>query len=166
VRRRALECTVRAGEMLYLPSAWWHEVTSEAEGGRSLSLNFWFRAEWPSSTLRRPHAEGAVHATAHTSPTGRFHAHITRPPAGGVVFGGLQLAGVRFDWARGLPEVWAGMASAGMASQHGRRHQRVHGMHIDAHLPKAGGTSRSRLRRLSLRCAPPPTAKWGSTSRR
>ena len=60
VRRRALECTVRAGEMLYLPSAWWHEVTSEGDAGRSLSLNFWFRAEWPRGTLRHLTAEAAA----------------------------------------------------------------------------------------------------------
>ena len=81
VRSRALECTVRAGEMLYLPSAWWHEVTSEAEAGRSLSLNFWFRAEWPRSTLRCQHVMsmawhgmawhvgGVVHGTVHTAHT-------------------------------------------------------------------------------------------------
>ena len=58
--RRALECMVRAGEMLYLPSAWWHEVTSEGDAGRSLSLNFWFRAEWPRGTLRHLTAEAAA----------------------------------------------------------------------------------------------------------
>ena len=64
-RARALACTVSAGEMLYLPSAWWHEVDSVAApggggdggGGRSLSLNWWFRAEWPRGTLRHLTAE-------------------------------------------------------------------------------------------------------------
>ena len=46
--------------MLYLPSAWWHEVTSEGDAGRSLSLNFWFRAEWPRGTLRHLTAEAAA----------------------------------------------------------------------------------------------------------
>ena len=40
------ETTVRAGEILYLPAGWFHEVTSfddEAEaGGGHLALNYWF----------------------------------------------------------------------------------------------------------------------------
>ena len=55
------------GQLLFLPSAWWHEVDTSPsdhhptpsldEGGalldhRALSINFWFRAEWPRQTLR------------------------------------------------------------------------------------------------------------------
>eukprot|EP00966_Prymnesium_polylepis_P055593 1285796-Prymnesium_polylepis.1 len=62
---RAFACSVHEGEMLFLPSGWWHEVDTEGGAtssagrgngddalGRSLSINFWFRAEWPRETLR------------------------------------------------------------------------------------------------------------------
>lgn len=59
---------VAQGEMLFLPSAWWHEVDtfasempssspSPSPTGRALSINFWFRAEWPTTTLRQLEAE-------------------------------------------------------------------------------------------------------------
>eukprot|EP00929_Paragymnodinium_shiwhaense_P071270 TRINITY_DN36242_c0_g7_i1.p2 TRINITY_DN36242_c0_g7~~TRINITY_DN36242_c0_g7_i1.p2 ORF type:complete len:381 (+),score=62.21 TRINITY_DN36242_c0_g7_i1:183-1325(+) len=35
---RRMECEVRAGEMLYLPAGWWHEVTSY---GQNIAVNFW-----------------------------------------------------------------------------------------------------------------------------
>jgi len=33
-----LECTVEAGEMLFIPNGWWHEVTSY---GVHIALNIW-----------------------------------------------------------------------------------------------------------------------------
>eukprot|EP01103_Thecamoeba_quadrilineata_P014836 TRINITY_DN4524_c0_g1_i2.p1 TRINITY_DN4524_c0_g1~~TRINITY_DN4524_c0_g1_i2.p1 ORF type:complete len:319 (-),score=68.26 TRINITY_DN4524_c0_g1_i2:93-1049(-) len=38
--------TLRAGEMLYLPSYWWHQVTSL--GNNNIAVNYWFH---PSSSL-------------------------------------------------------------------------------------------------------------------
>ena len=39
-----LECTVRAGQMLYLPAGWFHEVTSFSTGGDEphMAFNYWF----------------------------------------------------------------------------------------------------------------------------
>ena len=40
----AFECELKAGEQLYLPCGWFHEVRSygdSAEGGH-LALNYWF----------------------------------------------------------------------------------------------------------------------------
>ena len=73
-RQRALDCTVQEGEMLFLPSAWWHEVESHAVEGRSLSLNWWFKAEWPRKTLHAVSAE--VEAPGgHLAPTQRAPAY-------------------------------------------------------------------------------------------
>ena len=57
--------------MLFLPSAWWHEVESHAAEGRSLSLNWWFRAEWPRQTLRTVAAEVPDLALAQRAPAYR-----------------------------------------------------------------------------------------------
>ena len=41
---RSLECELKAGEMLYMPCGWFHEVRSYSnskEGGH-LALNYWF----------------------------------------------------------------------------------------------------------------------------
>jgi len=33
-------CQVEAGDMLYLPTSWWHQVYNH---GRNVAINFWFR---------------------------------------------------------------------------------------------------------------------------
>lgn len=44
----AITCTVEAGQTLYLPAGWWHEVTSQGAGGSKdapgehMALNHWF----------------------------------------------------------------------------------------------------------------------------
>lgn len=44
----AITCTVEAGQTLYLPAGWWHEVTSQGAGdskdapGEHMALNHWF----------------------------------------------------------------------------------------------------------------------------
>ncbi|KFM28406.1 JmjC domain-containing protein 4 [Auxenochlorella protothecoides] len=44
----AITCTVEAGQTLYLPAGWWHEVTSQGFGGSKdapgehMALNHWF----------------------------------------------------------------------------------------------------------------------------
>ena len=38
-----LECTVERGDVLYLPSFWWHEVQSSPdEFGKNIAVNFWY----------------------------------------------------------------------------------------------------------------------------
>ncbi len=46
-RARAVRCTLREGETLYIPAYWHHEVRSRAaaEGELNVALNFWFRNE-------------------------------------------------------------------------------------------------------------------------
>ena len=41
---RALECELQAGQMLYLPCGWFHEVRSygNSKDGGHLALNYWF----------------------------------------------------------------------------------------------------------------------------
>lgn len=43
-KEAAFECEVAAGDMLYLPAGWFHEVTSfgELETGGHLAFNYWF----------------------------------------------------------------------------------------------------------------------------
>jgi len=44
-----LEVTLEAGEVLYLPSRWWHHVRSLE---RSLSVNFWWARGWLALVVR------------------------------------------------------------------------------------------------------------------
>ena len=37
---QATTVTLGAGDLLYVPPYWWHQVTSR---GRSLAVNFWYR---------------------------------------------------------------------------------------------------------------------------
>ena len=40
-----IACTIDAGDVLYVPSFWWHEVISEARAGTpNLAVNFWYKA--------------------------------------------------------------------------------------------------------------------------
>ena len=43
-RKRRLEVDLQAGEMLYIPAGWFHEVRSRADGtdGAHIALNYWF----------------------------------------------------------------------------------------------------------------------------
>ena len=49
-------CTIDAGDVLYIPSFWWHEVISEAAAGTpNLAVNFWYtarRARLASGSLK------------------------------------------------------------------------------------------------------------------
>lgn len=42
--QEAVECDLEAGQMLYLPCGWFHEVRSygSSEEGGHLALNYWF----------------------------------------------------------------------------------------------------------------------------
>jgi hypothetical protein len=77
---RMAECEVSAGEMLYLPAGWFHEVSSH--GGEHCALNYWFhppdrtdyeqpyskagfwRREWREVQARTLRAQKAMQATA------------------------------------------------------------------------------------------------------
>ena len=52
--QKAVECELEAGQMLYLPCGWFHEVRSygsSKEGGH-LALNYWFHP--PDNTDPEP----------------------------------------------------------------------------------------------------------------
>ena len=51
---------LRAGEMLFLPAGWWHEVVSlNDEGGAShLAVNYWFHPPSAGGTALKPYADG------------------------------------------------------------------------------------------------------------
>ena len=42
-KTRRMECTIRPGDILYMPAFWWHEVQSypDAKQHRNLAVNFW-----------------------------------------------------------------------------------------------------------------------------
>lgn len=42
-RARRLECTLRPGDVLFMPAFWWHEVQSrpDPKERRNLAVNFW-----------------------------------------------------------------------------------------------------------------------------
>ncbi|KAK4687834.1 peptidyl-lysine (3S)-dioxygenase / protease, partial [Tremellales sp. Uapishka_1] len=43
---RPLRVTVQAGETLYLPSGWWHQVSQDAgPGGIAVAVNYWYPSE-------------------------------------------------------------------------------------------------------------------------
>ena len=44
-----VQTEVRAGEVLYLPAGWFHEVTSTGDGetNRHMALNYWFHPPAP-----------------------------------------------------------------------------------------------------------------------
>lgn len=42
-RKPTMECSIGPGEVLYLPSFWWHEVISYPDAdGRNIALNYWY----------------------------------------------------------------------------------------------------------------------------
>jgi Cupin-like domain len=56
-RSRRIEVTLKAGEMLYLPAGWFHEVRSSAETGSGhMALNYWFHPPDALSSFDRPYS--------------------------------------------------------------------------------------------------------------
>ncbi|XP_068707148.1 bifunctional peptidase and (3S)-lysyl hydroxylase JMJD7-like [Montipora foliosa] len=55
---RALNCTINEGDVLFMPSYWWHEVQSypSKKEARNLAVNFWyepfFTKEFPCATCK------------------------------------------------------------------------------------------------------------------
>ena len=60
-RARPGLCTLTAGEILYLPAGWFHEVTSLPQGGHSRhhALNFWYMPPTANSTSSFPYLGGS-----------------------------------------------------------------------------------------------------------
>ena len=58
-----IECTLRAGEMLYLPAGWFHEVSSFGASTESsaqpqhMALNYWFHPP-DNDSFERPYKSG------------------------------------------------------------------------------------------------------------
>lgn len=58
-----IECTLRAGEMLYLPAGWFHEVSSFGTSTESsvqpqhMALNYWFHPP-DNDSFERPYKSG------------------------------------------------------------------------------------------------------------
>jgi jumonji domain-containing protein 7 len=54
----SLECTIRPGDVLYLPSFWWHEVVSspDPDSSRNIAVNYWYdpvlTKEFPCDTCK------------------------------------------------------------------------------------------------------------------
>eukprot|EP00887_Chlorella_sp_A99_P000675 scaffold5.g675.t1 len=77
-----LRVTVRAGEVLYLPAMWWHQVEQEEdEGGLVLAVNFWHDMRFDG----RHAAVGAVEALAAALGLNE------RPAAAALDTGGAQI---------------------------------------------------------------------------
>jgi len=54
---KSMRCSIGAGEVLYLPSFWWHEVASVPDQlKRNIAVNYWFtpflNKEFPCSSCR------------------------------------------------------------------------------------------------------------------
>ena len=55
---RMAECELRAGELLYLPAGWFHEVSSDgggASGGLHCALNYWYHPPQVGAPYKAPH---------------------------------------------------------------------------------------------------------------
>ncbi|XP_028404922.1 bifunctional peptidase and (3S)-lysyl hydroxylase JMJD7-like [Dendronephthya gigantea] len=58
-----MKCTIREGDVLYMPSFWWHEVQSKpSEEKRNLAVNFWYE---PFLTKEFPCAECPMNINPH-----------------------------------------------------------------------------------------------------
>lgn len=55
---RALNCTINEGDVLFMPSFWWHEVQSypSEKEQRNVAVNFWYEPfltkEFPCATCK------------------------------------------------------------------------------------------------------------------
>lgn len=43
IQATAVTCTIEEGDVLFLPSFWWHEVNSSPSRGRNIAVNYWFK---------------------------------------------------------------------------------------------------------------------------
>eukprot|EP00731_Ephydatia_muelleri_P017549 Em0010g647a len=48
------ECTVRAGEVLYIPMYWWHYFESIPKGQETISVTFWYKSGPLPNTIEYP----------------------------------------------------------------------------------------------------------------
>lgn len=52
--KHSIEVTINAGEMLYLPAGWFHEVFSKSSSDGHMALNYWFHPP-DSDEFNRPY---------------------------------------------------------------------------------------------------------------
>lgn len=70
---RRVQCSLRPGDVLFMPAFWWHEVRSQPdpEHRRNLAVNFWYNLMWSnflcvlSSQLLLCVASLCVHSNCH-----------------------------------------------------------------------------------------------------
>ena len=56
-RTKAAFCDITAGELLYLPASWWHEVTSIGDGPQGhLAINYWFHPPDVNDNYMKPYS--------------------------------------------------------------------------------------------------------------
>lgn len=89
-RAKPLQCNIHAGDVLYLPSFWWHEVQSRPdEHRRNIAVNFWYRPfldkEFPCPSCRHfvsPHYDHLLPnlAPTHNNASASTFAHHLLPP--------------------------------------------------------------------------------------
>ena len=63
-RAQTLRCDVHAGEVLFTPAYWWHEVRSEADEARghsSIGINWFYERRAPQVESWAPHARATPH---------------------------------------------------------------------------------------------------------
>lgn len=61
-KAQGLECLLEAGDMLFLPMWWWHQVTTEST---AISVNLW----WDEKSIRRPRGGRRKEGAAGRRPT-------------------------------------------------------------------------------------------------
>eukprot|EP00811_Abedinium_folium_P017237 NODE_2615_length_2179_cov_7.925926.p1 GENE.NODE_2615_length_2179_cov_7.925926~~NODE_2615_length_2179_cov_7.925926.p1 ORF type:complete len:567 (+),score=109.33 NODE_2615_length_2179_cov_7.925926:87-1703(+) len=76
----ALQCTVGAGEVMYVPEDWWHATCSLAPEASIAVGGVGNTTAWPATLLAARHGAGAATATV--------DAHVRLPPGQGVFAGG------------------------------------------------------------------------------
>jgi len=78
-RTKPLSCTVTAGDAIYLPSFWWHEVRSKPDADqRNIAVNYWFK---PVLDKEFPCRECRVHPSpAYYDLLMRVHGRAAPPP--------------------------------------------------------------------------------------
>ena len=89
-------CTVRAGEVLYNPAYWWHEVLSAAPPGRgrpSVGINWFFEAYY-QRVLPNMSWDRSLHYLMHGGTTPLRDPFPPRAAAGGAAAGGEREVGV------------------------------------------------------------------------
>eukprot|EP01062_Namystynia_karyoxenos_P045253 TRINITY_DN33586_c0_g1_i1.p1 TRINITY_DN33586_c0_g1~~TRINITY_DN33586_c0_g1_i1.p1 ORF type:complete len:489 (+),score=90.67 TRINITY_DN33586_c0_g1_i1:72-1538(+) len=76
---------INAGELLYLPCGWFHEVTSYSAGGPHMALNYWFHPPAADAPFERPYADDFWLERWHSiDPEGAAGVDLGAPAAAGA----------------------------------------------------------------------------------